>query len=498
MKMTQTTSARCWFARVCACGVASAAGLLVACQAAADQPRPEVPKPAPSVSSPDVSSPLMSAPVVTAPVVLPGSALVIAPAVEPKANPATQPVAVATSVKIRVATFNLEDVRTEDLVSGNQPRLRSLASIIQRVRPNVILLNEIAYDTPGVPGFNRLDYSGVGVAEKPRLGLNGQRFADKYLAVAQAEGLLPIRYRAFMEPSNTGVHSGFDLDNDGVVTPTYPEPPPSTKEGDPGEQTAEGRLYGNDCWGFGTFPGQYAMALLVDERLVLDAENARTFQLLPWDYMSGNFMPSKADGTPWYDAEETKTMPMSSKSHWDVPVRMPNGSVVHMLCSHPTPPGFDAVEMRNKKRNHDEIRFWADYLDNAAYVIDDSRVQGGLAKGAHFVILGDLNADPDEGSSYKDPIDNLLVSHPRINGGFVPTSDVAIDKLDADDTAMFRLRVDYVLPSKTLEVEGGAVERAAPPKAYKMIQRGQENVAAWPSDHFLVWLDVVVPAPVLP
>ena len=31
-------------------------------------------------------------------------------------------------------------------------------------------------------------------------------------------------------------------------------------------------------------------------------------------------------------------MPLSSKSHWDVPVRLGDGSVVHALCSHPTPP----------------------------------------------------------------------------------------------------------------------------------------------------------------
>jgi hypothetical protein len=39
-----------------------------------------------------------------------------------------------------------------------------------------------------------------------------------------------------------------------------------------------------------------------------------------------------------------------------------NGQDVHFLTAHPTPPTFDGAEDRNGKRNHDEIRFWADYV----------------------------------------------------------------------------------------------------------------------------------------
>jgi hypothetical protein len=425
--------------------------------------------------------------------------------------PAPAQAAAQPSVKIRIATFNLEDVRTADLATGDVPRLKALASAIQRVRPNIILLNEIAYDMPGAPDFALVNASANDDA-KPMRGLNAQRFADLYLARAQAEGLTGVRYRAFMRESNTGMASGFDLDNDGRVVTEFPVPPGSGPNGEPGPQTAEGRAYGNDCWGFGTFPGQYAMGLLVDERLVIDEAGARTFRLLPWDYMSGHFMPRKADGTAWYDEEEAAVMRLSSKSHWDVPVRLPNGAVVHMLCAHPTPPAFDGPEQRNKMRNHDEIRFWADYLDGAAYVVDDLGRAGGLRAGAHFVIAGDLNADPDEGSSFKDPIDNVLASHRRIDASFVPRSEVVVDGLDADDTARFGLRVDYVLPSRTLTVVAGGVERGPSPVEYRALRRrgggggegggaagangGEEElVVTDPSDHFLVWIDVVVPAP---
>jgi endonuclease/exonuclease/phosphatase family metal-dependent hydrolase len=398
-----------------------------------------------------------------------------ATAVQPAAGSAAGPV--SGPVTIRVATFNLEDVRTEDLKNKDHPRLKRLAEIIQRLRPNVILLNEIAYDMPGAPGFTEADVPGT----------NAQRFAETFLAVAQAPDVQPMKFKAFMAPTNTGVPSGFDLDNDGRAVMTYPPPPGTKADGSPGDQTPEGRAYGNDCWGFGTFPGQYAMGLLVDERLEILTDKARTFRLLPWDYMPGAFLPGTKenpdDAGAWFSAEEKAVARLSSKSHWDVPVRLPNGRVIHMLCSHPTPPAFDGPEGRNKRRNHDEIRFWIDYLENQSWIVDDDNKPGGLEQGAMFVILGDLNADPGQGrgSSFKNPMGKLLASA-RVNSAVRPVSDVAVPRLEPDMTAMFRLRVDYVLPSKGLEVGASGVWRMAP------------GGGAFPSDHFPVWVEVTAPA----
>ena len=93
---------------------------------------------------------------------------------------------------------------------------------------------------------------------------------------------------------------------------------------------------------------------------------------------------------------------LSSKSHWDVPVVIGERRV-HVLASHPTPPTFDGPEDRNGTRNHDEIRFWADYVSggrDASYIYDDDGQYGGLARNASFVIAGDQNADPSDGDSY--------------------------------------------------------------------------------------------------
>jgi hypothetical protein len=394
-------------------------------------------------------------------------------------------------VDIRVATFNIEDLRTHELVEPGSPRVRHAAEIIQRLRPNVVLVNEITFDQPGAPGHDPGDPT-----------TNADRLAA-LLATEITPGVPPLAFNAWSAPSNTGLASGFDLDRSGEVAEVVPPQPAPNPDGSPVTQTAAGRAYGGDAWGFGTFPGQYAMALLVDERLTIDRARARTFRLFPWSAMPGGLVPylPEADDTatdpesergelvqtePYYTAEQWELFRLSSKSHWDIPVRLPNGATVHILASHPTPPAFDGPEQRNKKRNHDEIRFWADYVDNASYIVDDAGRPGGLPVGQHFVIVGDLNADPEAGSSLHNPIANLLLRSRHVAPDPRPASALAVPGLNATDTALFGLRVDYALPSRTLTVLGSGVWRYPPAGA------------AFPSDHFPVWVDLRVPAPAPP
>lgn len=376
------------------------------------------------------------------------------------------------SLKIRVATFNIEDVRTEDIKDPAHPRLKRIAAIIQKLRPDIILINEIAYDQPGAPGF----------AEGDAPGQNARRLVEHFLSVSQGENLAPLEFKTFMAPSNTGIHSGFDLNNDDKKRGEFPPPPAGGPNGEPGRQTPEGREYGDDSWGFGTFPGQYAMALLVSPRFEILQEKIRTFRKFPWSKMPGALLPVDPETQePWYSAEEAAQFPLSSKSHWDVPVKLPSGTVLRLLCSHPTPPAFDGAEQRNKKRNHDEIRFWADYLNDAGYIVDDNGNAGGYNSRDPFVILGDLNADPTGGNSLDNPIQKFLSGHARIQGEFVPRA-ASMEGPDADNTSAWGMRVDYVLPSKELKIIGGGVWRYP-----------QDAEKTPVSDHFPVWLDVVIP-----
>ena len=404
-------------------------------------------------------------------------AVVLVVGCEPAASPSGDDAASDGAVTLRVMTYNIEDVRTADINDPEHPRLKKAAAIIQRLRPDILLINEMAYDVAGGPD----------VREGMPAGMNGQRFANNFLSVAQGPGLDALYYEAVTPPTNTGIASGFDLDNDGRVVATYPPVPPPLPDGSPSPQSAEGQAYGNDAFGFGTFPGQYGMTLLVRDGLDVDREAIRSFRMLKWNAMPDPRLPvDSTTGTVWYSPEELDAFRLSSKTHIDVPVELPNETVLHVLASHPTPPAFDGPARRNVRRNYAEIRFWADYLDNAPYIEDDSTIRGGLPKDVPFVLLGDLNADPDEGDA-TGPITQFLLTHPRIDGTFVPVADslarAAYPDLDPDDTARWGLRVDYVLPSENLIIRDGGVYRPV----------GSDTVGVEVSDHFPVWLDVAVP-----
>src|SRR5215207_1964849 len=137
----------------------------------------------------------------------------------------------------------------------------------------------------------------------------------------------------------------------------------------------------DDAFGFGFFPGQFGMAVYSMHPIVLD--DVRTFQTFRWADMPGALLPDDPS-TPapadWFTPEELAQVRLSSKSHWDLPIDV-DGRIVHFLVSHPTPPVFDGPEDRNGRRNHDEIRLWADYVtpgQASRYIYDDEGRRGGL------------------------------------------------------------------------------------------------------------------------
>jgi 3-phytase/alkaline phosphatase D len=275
--------------------------------------------------------------------------------------------------------------------------------------------------------------------------------------------------------------------------------------------------YGDDALGFGSFPGQYGMVIY--SKYPIDTENIRTFQNFLWQDMPGALLPDNPntpEANDWYSPEELEVFRLSSKSHWDIPIEV-NGETIHVLASHPTPPTFDGPEDRNGTRNHDEIRFWSDYITpgEGSYIYDDAGDYGGLAPGSSFVIMGDQNADPNDGDSVNNAILQLL-DNPLINTSITPSSeggseqaalqggantthitDPAFDTADFADGTPGNLRVDYVLPSQNLEITDAAVfwpESTEP--QFPLVGTFNPNIpGGFPSsDHRLVRVDVTLEA----
>ena len=383
--------------------------------------------------------------------------------------------------RLRLGLYNIQELSTEKLTMvdaqgrGTHPQLLAAAAIIARHQPDVLVINEIDHDLSTSDPY-----------------LNLQRFRTAYLIpavrqVGQMEasggdrrqrlgGGADIWPHLFTAPCNTGIPSGFDFNGDGAVaTP----------------ENLGTHEYALDCWGYGRYPGQYCMAVF--SRYPIDSKAARTFQHFLWKNLPGNHMPVEA-----YPVGASERFPLSSKSHWVVPVVTPAGPL-HLWMCHPTPRGYGDDGGRNMARNHDELAFWKVYLDGGHGLVDDQGRAGGHPSAVPAVLIGDLNAEPDAGrGTVLGATMDLLLKHPQLQdtarwltgsgaleGGMPGPPEYLEQRTMRHPRGTARL--DYILPTPQVRVEGGGVfwpTHTADAEGARLAHEG--------SDHRFCYLDVAL------
>lgn len=353
----------------------------------------------------------------------------------------------------RFAAFNVYEFDTEQVQEPGDKQAAAAAHVIQSADPDVLVVNEL---TNNFQQGKAMDRS------------NAKAFVENYLTEAQSENVDAVDYpNTFMPKVNTGVASGMDLNNDGAI---------DTTRGDPS--------YANDAFGFGLFPGQYGFSVFSKHPIETDA--IRTFRKFLWKDMPDGYLPTDEETELHLDESETDRFRLSSKTHADVPIRM-DGTTVHGLFAHPTPPVFDGPGNFNGKRCHDEVRLLADIAAGADYVYDDSGTSGGLDGDADYVLMGDMNAYPGSAESL-NAADEFFLENEDFNTRRRPTSPGGTIRGNPYATADFNggVEVDYVLPAGNMAIRNSSV--VWPIEISD--KRGLAAAANDASDHHLVWADV--------
>ena len=220
-----------------------------------------------------------------------------------------------------------------------------------------------------------------------------------------------------------------------------------------------------DYKGFGRFKGQYGIACLSRHRMDFGA--IKNYKDVPWRAMS----PDYCD-----EAKCPESFPLWSTAFLDIPIEI-DGTAVHFVLLHPTVPLRNQMNFR---RNADQLRFLERYISGQGI----HGVSALLAE-KPFVVMGDLNTDPEAGVGTCEVIRDLLENENLIRPGTNEKTfleDGGAGWPGADKSGLLTARLDYILPSKRRFIL----------KEFHVFSPG--GTSWWPvarraSDHFFIHAD---------
>lgn len=222
-----------------------------------------------------------------------------------------------------------------------------------------------------------------------------------------------------------------------------------------------------DLRGFGLFEGQYGIAVF--SRFPILTDVVKSFEAFLW-----RDLPKEVSFLGDMAVEIHEGFPLFSTNLLDMPLRI-DGRTVHAIILHATVPAKGPV---NKERNADQLSFLNEYISGRALPGIEP-----LTAGEPFVVMGDMNADPEKGEGIKNAIGRLL-ENPALNGQApsVPTflNDGGVENAPLGAEGL-SLKLDYILPSRDFVVLRHEVFRPGEAGWWKIVRRA--------SDHFMVYAD---------
>jgi hypothetical protein len=319
----------------------------------------------------------------------------------------------------------------QHLTKADDPQIEAAVTVLAALKADVLVLTDFDYDHDGA----------ALAALQVRLRAVG-------LDYPEALALRP----------NTGIATGLDLDHDGALAGP------------------------RDAQAYGRFAGQAGMAIL--SRLPIDRGHVIDYSTLLWRDLPGANLP------PDLAPEAAALQRLSTAGHYAVPIAYAPGKVLTLLIWAATPPIFDGPEDRNGRRNADETALWLRLLEGKLPKAPDPGFY--TAPNQPFILIGQPNLDPQDGDGLPQNL-HALMARPDVQDPAPRGTAGRVDQGRGDpalDTAVFKngwgLRLDMILPSRDIAVEGAGV--LWPPEADAL-----SAPLATASRHRPVWLRLTLP-----
>lgn len=345
------------------------------------------------------------------------------------------------SGSVRIAQFNVQALSTEKLSNPTNPQVQAVTEIVARFDPDILCIEEIEYDAESVPVADQVPGRFDGGAQ------NAER-----LAAALNDATPGAPYQ----------HTLITLGNGGFA---WTGPDHGVEE-------------------FGSRgAGEFAVLNYgIVSRYPILEDQVQVVTDVPWLDLPDNVT---AQMQSEIGATVPEGYPLFSKALVIAPIDV-DGQVLVLVLLHPVPP---IIYPTWPYRNRDEL--------GGARALLDGLLPGvaPLPDGARFVLVGDFNADPDDGDSLPGAIQQLL-DHPRLvpyqpegagTLGHHPERNTNVSDCPSttpiDPTASFQLQLDYLMPSTTIgePLDGGVFFPA---------EAADFDLACRASDHMMLWADL--------
>lgn len=320
----------------------------------------------------------------------------------------------------KVFHFNIKELTTAKLLDANNAQIDAATKILSRQNFDILSINEIQYDLPGVPS---LDYQSKG---------------ENFTRLLKRIGLNPARWNQIFAPANTGTRA--KRDENGAYF--YEESELARKHADP--------------INYGLFPAQYSTAGAIKQKV---SDKAIINDVL-WRDFNPKANPSQ------YATESLLPLPSDMvlfDKNFNHAVTNLYGKKLHVIFFHTVPSyHFGNKNSPNYQRNADQLRFLEWYVTGKTdFKVNLDRSQWPLiSSNDGVIIVGDLNADVNQkdnpgGFVLKRLMKKLnpWMENPGVtneSSGFAPKP--------------FQLLLDYIIVSQNIEIiEAGVLRPDAAP-----------------------------------
>ncbi|MFX3675661.1 MAG: endonuclease/exonuclease/phosphatase family protein [bacterium] len=319
------------------------------------------------------------------------------------------------STTFTVFHYNIKELTTDKINNPSNEQMLAVKKIISKYEYDVLSINEIQYDLPGVPTL----------AHKTA-GENLVRFATSI-------GLNSSRWTPIFEPANTGSAAARNIDGNYFVE----ESEMARKNADP--------------INYGLFPAQYSTAGL----LRLRVSEKFSINRLKWR----EFNP-KAEPTN-YATADGRSLPNDMvlfDKNFNHAITKIDGKTVHFIFLHTVPSyHFGNKKSPNYVRNADQLKFLEWYTTGKTDIevpLDRSRWPM-INKKDGVVIVGDLNADvAQDGNPGGQVLKRLMKSLRPWMKNPGPTNESS-----GFAPKPFQLSLDYILVSSNIKILDAQVIR---------------------------------------